>query len=95
LLDQSPQGLIQLAQVFRPTTSYEIIGRRTFIGIDQIRAHFEHNIPRQQALSIQYRIDLETAASGRAYFLANFYDKNDKEWQSVAGTINFCFSPDG
>jgi hypothetical protein len=84
--------LSMLSAIFSSDATYSIEGKSTIAGIAGIEAYWKRNALRQVNLQVTHRVLAEQERSGSAIFLATFYDQEERQWQSVAGTIDFVFT---
>jgi hypothetical protein len=83
-----------LRNIFNPDARYEIEGKGVFAGITQIENYWQRNSERQKQVRVSHqRLSLD-ALTEQVYFLASFYDGEEKQWQSVGGVIEFVFTED-
>ncbi|MEZ2345287.1 hypothetical protein [Microcoleus sp.] len=81
-----------LQDIFVTNCKYDIKGKRTIIGLRELREYWERNKSRQHSIHIFKSIRIEDGAdSSRVAFCATFLDSEERQRQTIFGEICFQF----
>lgn len=86
--------VVRLKKIFAADAKYEIRGKDTLQGIDNIERYWRRNQRRQRGLSLNYTILNVTDNCQSAIFQAAFYDQEEKQTQVISGMLHLHLSPD-
>ena len=82
--------LLGIIQLFDDNARYEINSIQKILnGIDEICEYWKRNAQRQEELELFWDILSMEKSYVKVYFIANFYDNEEKEYQKIKGNIKF------
>jgi len=84
----------QVQQIFSDNAEYliKVDGKKSYLGIDEIKQYWRKNAERQQDLTLDYQIIESRAHDILIVFFANFTDVDERQRQLVNGAISMEIS---